>query len=231
MIPFQYAYLTGNLIFFLLWIFFFIRRKDLRKEMLVMSLLVAPLGPLSEFWYIRDYWKPELFMGGVWGFEDTWFAFSAGGIGGVIYEEIMGRRIIKRHLRRHNWLLGVFAAIALLTLILLNNILRINSIYASSIAFLIPATIIVLTRKDLVWDAILSGIFLSLSAFFSYQIFIFLFPGIIERWWMLHNISGILVARVPLEELLWFFSWGMLIGPLYEFIIGLNLERLPAQKR
>lgn len=199
--------------------------------MLVMSILAAPLGPLSEIWYLRDYWKPELLGGWTIGFEDVWFAFSAGGIGSVIYEEIVGKRTIKRHLRKHNWLLGLFAIVTLVILIILNNVLGINSIYASLIAFLVPAVIIIAIRKDLIKDALLSGVFLTLLAFICYQFLIFLFPGIIQRWWMLHNISGILVARVPLEELLWFFSWGMLAGPLYEFIMGLNLERLPTQKK
>ncbi|KKQ91174.1 MAG: hypothetical protein UT16_C0022G0002 [Candidatus Azambacteria bacterium GW2011_GWA2_39_10] len=51
-------------------------RRDLRKEMLTMSFVVAPMGPLSEFFYLRDYWQPELFNGWSIGIEDLIFGFK-----------------------------------------------------------------------------------------------------------------------------------------------------------
>lgn len=192
-----------------------------------MSILAAPLGPLSEFWYLKDYWSPEYFSS--FPIEDMLFAFLIGGIGAVAYEELLGRRLINRHARKHNWLLGLFAIIGMTTLVTLNNILGINSIYASSLGFILPAVIIIIIRKDLLKDAFISGFFLVFISFLFYRIFIPLFPSIINRWWMLQNTSGILIVGIPLEELLWFFSWGMFDGPLYEFIMGLSVKPLPTK--
>ena len=60
---FQYAYLLGTLGFLLIWIVLFLNRRDLRRKMLTMSLLIAPIGPFSELFYLRDYWRPQLFNG------------------------------------------------------------------------------------------------------------------------------------------------------------------------
>lgn len=101
------AYLTGDIIFFIIWGVLFFLRKDLRKKMLTMSLLIAPLGPLSEFFYLRDYWRPQLLFGFRIGVEDLLFAFTIGGISGVIYEELFGKKYIKRHLPAHRyWMLA-----------------------------------------------------------------------------------------------------------------------------
>ncbi len=49
MFSYQHAYLIGNILFAVVWILLFIFRRDLRKKMLIMSLLVAPLGFTQYF--------------------------------------------------------------------------------------------------------------------------------------------------------------------------------------
>ena len=51
----QYSYLGYSLIFILVWLIFYIQRPDLRRRMLIFSLIIMPLGPLSEFWFLKDY--------------------------------------------------------------------------------------------------------------------------------------------------------------------------------
>ena len=41
---FQYAYFVADLGFFVIWLILYLLRRDLRKEMLIMSLLVMPFG-------------------------------------------------------------------------------------------------------------------------------------------------------------------------------------------
>jgi hypothetical protein len=43
-------------------------------------------------------------------------------------------------------------------------------------------------------------------------------PGFVERVWRLSAISGILIAGVPLEELLFAFTFGMLWASYYEHL-------------
>ena len=87
-------YFTGTMLLFLVWIALFFHKKQLQKEMLIMSILVAPMGPLSEILYFADYWHPEYLIPifGV-GIEDLLFAFFIGGIGSVIYEEAFIKKI------------------------------------------------------------------------------------------------------------------------------------------
>src|SRR3989338_2570037 len=101
---YQYAYLLGDL--FLLmpwWIFLYFKRKDLRTEILIVSILAGIGGPLSELWFLKDYWRPELFNGWSIGLEDVLFGFFIGGISCSIYEEMFGRKFAKRIDRTHHW--------------------------------------------------------------------------------------------------------------------------------
>jgi hypothetical protein len=222
---FQYAYLVGSIFFLLVWLILFLRRKDLRKEMIIMSLLVAPMGPLSEFFYLRDYWQPELFNGWVVGLEDLIFGFTIGGIAAVLYEEVFGRKYVKRHLPKHlGWMFAVSIA-GVVLMIVGNLILGFNSVYVSIFIFLVVGVTIVASRQDLLKKAIYSGFLMGILMLIFYIFFTFVFDGVIQKWWHLKNLSGILVLGAPLEELLWGFGWGFIAGPAYEFVNGLRYRK------
>lgn len=227
MFSYHYAYLIGNLlILFPIWLFLFVYRKDLRKEILIISLIAGIAGPISELWYLKDYWRPEIFTGWPVGIEDFIFGFCIGGISAVIYEEIFGKHFSNRANRKHHWSWFVVPVIALFTIIFnaLFFIFKINSIYVSIISFLLIALVIIYFRKDLFWDSLMSGLLTGLLMFLSYLVFLTIFPLAIHKWWMLQNISGVLILGIPLEELLWAFSWGLVGGPVYEFFRGLKFR-------
>ncbi len=223
MISYQYSYLIGSLAFLLVWIVLFLWKKRIRKEMLMMSILVAPLGPISEFFYFKDYWNPDILVN-IFGFgiEDMIFAFAIGGIAAVIYEEIFIRKQKKTRPEKNKTI--VFSVIsALILLIILNLILKINSIYASSLIFLFFGLIIIYKRRDLIKNAIVSGLLVLSLMFVFYILFIkFLFSDFFIKYWQFNNISGITFFGIPIGELLWGFSWGFLAGPFYEFWKGLK---------
>jgi hypothetical protein len=52
-----YSYLGYSLIFLLIWAVFNILQPNLRRRMLIFSLVIMPLGPWSEFWFLKDYWR------------------------------------------------------------------------------------------------------------------------------------------------------------------------------
>ncbi len=93
MIGYQYTYIIGNLILLAIWAFFFIRRKDTRKEMLTISLIFGFVGPLAEAIYIKDWWQPLTITGTRIGIEDFLFGFLIGGIISIIYEHLFQKRI------------------------------------------------------------------------------------------------------------------------------------------
>lgn len=157
---FRYAYLIGDLIFLSVWLLLFLRRPDFRRRMLIMSTMVAPMGPLSEIFYRRDYWRPELFSGQAIGIEDLLFGFAIGGIAGVIYECLLGKRFLKRHSKVQTIWMFVVAIFGITWMFVGNIVLGFNSIYVSTTGFLVVGFLVILRRKDLLGDALLSGLFM-----------------------------------------------------------------------
>lgn len=227
MLNYSYAYLFGNLFLcFPVWLLLFVARKDLRKQMLLVSFLGGLAGPLSELYYLQDYWRPLLFTGWKIGIEDFLFGFFIAGIAAVFYEEVFGKRFAKRKTRKNNFLWLVIPLLALFT-ITFNGLffLGLNSIYASIIGFLLIALLMIIFRRDLWFDAVMSGLLVGTFMFVGYLILLLGFPELFQRLWLLKNISGILVFNIPIEELLWGFGWGMVAGPLYEFYAGLKFKK------
>ena len=225
---FHYAYLVADLGFFLIWLVLFLKRKDLRKEILSMSLVIAPFG-FTQYFYIRDYWHPIYSFGtifGITGIEDIIWCFFIGGITAVIYEEIFGIKYSKKHLENHPIFMISFAILAVGLLFVGNIILRFNSMYVSVAIMLFFGICVLLFRHDLLKHAFLSGLITGAIMFFFYALFFnVMFNHIIENWWYLKNVSGILIFGVPIEELMFGFSWGFVGGPAYEFITGLKLQK------
>lgn len=234
MFSYQYAYLvSATLLLFPIWLLLFLHRKDLRQELLLVSIVIGIIGPISELWYLQDYWRPETFNGWTIGVEDFLFGFFIGGIGSVIYEELFGKHFTKRLDRTHHWRWFLIPIVILFLLGLNIPFLYfdINSIYASIIALLVTAAVMMYFRTDLWGDLFMSGVLVGLIMSVNYLIFLKIFPEAIHRWWELENISGILVMGIPLEELLWAFSWGMVGGPIYEFFTGRKFSRRIARNK
>ncbi len=179
-----------------------------------MSFIAAVFGPISEFWYFKDYWQPELLIKfPVGGLEDILFGFAIGGIAAVAYEAIFVNRIClcERKKLKKEWFFLVFAIILGVTMIGLNNLFGINSIYASSLGMIVAGVIMLYFRRDLILNALGSGILVALVMFTVYIIPQILFPGA-HQWmaqiWKLYGTrQGILLfGHVPLTEMLWGLS-------------------------
>jgi hypothetical protein len=169
-----YSYLIGDLFFLTVWVLLFSLRKDLRKEMITMSLMAGVMGPFSEFWYFRDYWRPPLiwqFHSLIGGLEDVLFGFAIGGIAAIIYEEVLGKKLIKRG-RNHNLLFVLFFFLIFVCTFGFTYTTGLNSIFASSLAFVIFSVIMLAVRPDLTRDAFLSGLFVSIVMFVIYWFYL-----------------------------------------------------------
>lgn len=217
------AYLVGALIFGIVWTVIFVWRKDLRREMLVMSFLAGIMGPLSEHFYLKDYWQPKYWFPAYLRIEDFLAGFFLGGIGAVGYELVWRKKHKCACGLKTNWALPVLAFLGLSLMVFLFHGLGWNSIYASIVSFVILALFLLIFRPEMVKASVGSGLVLALVMLVFYLIYQKIYPGIITEWWNLNNISGVLIAGVPIEELLWGFSWGMVAGPLYEFSAKVKL--------
>jgi len=231
MLDYKYAYLVGNIILLPIWIILFIHRKDLRKEIVLVGLAAGVIAIFTSHLFLADFWEPEytfpiIFRGKVVsGFNEFLYGFIGAGIASSIYEEIFGKRFAKRRDRKHNWryFLIPFIVACMFILFTFNLLLGINSIYAAFLAILIPLVGGLFFRRDLIIDSIYSGLIFGLISILMFLILTKIFPGLVQRWWRLGNVSGVLILGIPAEELMWAFIFGAGSGPFYEFFTGRRL--------
>ena len=50
-----------------------------------------------------------------------------------------------------------------------------------------------------------------------------MFPEVVNKFWNLETVSGILILGVPLEELMYAFTFGMVWSTIYETIFKYKL--------
>ena len=218
---YQYTYLFGSLILLVLWGILFLLKKDSRKEMWITSLALGFGGLLVEFVYAKDWWHPLTITNTLVGIEDFIFGFTCAGIASVIYEVVFGKRLrIKKVSRKKEFKeeLNLVILGSLLAALFFSSfyLLHLHSFYASVIAFIVPTLIIWIKRRDLIINSILSGLLLSLLSFLFF-LPEYITPGWVKMTWYLENLTGIIILKTPLEDLIWFFLAGLFLGPLYEY--------------
>jgi len=216
---YQYSYLIGTLVLLIPWIFLFFWRRGSRKEMAIISILFGIAGLFVDPIYSMDWWKPLTLTNTLPGVESFLFGFSVGGIASVVYSDFFNKKLIIRKKNNNKKNLNFLVIAVLLAGLFFGSyfILKLNSFYSSFPAFLIPLIVIFIRRKDLILDSLFSGISLMIISFLFYVIPEMITPGWIESTWNFNMISGITIFKVPIEDLIWFFIAGLLIGPLYEY--------------
>ncbi len=227
----QYAWLTWSIIFLIVWAIIYISNTRIRKEMLGVSLWTMLFG-LTEPLFVPEYWNPPtLFdLAEKTGFdiESLIFTFSIGGIGSVLYRLVNRtdieplhpyERSNKRH-RIHFYIL-LTPVIVFLLLALLTDL---NHIYCGIIAMFLGSLATLFCRPDLKKKIWYGGILFLILYFVFFEILNLLYPGYVEQVWNLRDISGILILGVPLEELLWGFTFGMYWSSIYEHLLWYKLK-------
>jgi len=203
---------------------FYYFRKNIRQKMRRMSLYGAIAGPLSELWYLKDYWQPTFTLGQLGFIEDMLFgALLAGFSGGLISILFNVDTAATDKFKNKNSRRFIFIGAAVGALLLLTTIFKLNSIYSSVIAFLVITVFIWRERRDLIKYSLAgAGIWVFLAAI-GYNIILLFWPTMIRDWWLWQNISRITFLRVPLEEYLWFGSWGLVGSVIFEWKRGYEL--------
>ena len=221
MVSYQYTYLIGDLILLALWLVLFFYRKDTRKEMLVISLIFGIIGPFVELVHVLDWWKPLTITGTLIGIEDFLFGFGIGGVASVVYEHLFNKRVkVKRakELREEKRNINLLFLILLSLAIFFGGFfIGLNSFVGTTLAWIIPTLITYSKRPDIIKNSLLSGISLLILSILGYHILNFITPGFFDEFWLFQNIGRIIILGIPLEEHVWFFTFGAFIGPLYEY--------------
>lgn len=221
---YEYAFLFVSLLLLFIWLILYAASPKSRSKILLVSLLTAPLG-LTEPFFVPSYWLPftlfDLARRTRFDLESLLFSFAVGGICAVLYESLLGKSrkqisVHEVHAPRHR-----FHRLALISPVvsfgLLYLLTPLNPIYSTVIALTIGAAATWFCRPDLL-KAMLVGSSLFLVLYFIVFVvgIVLLFPGYVEAVWNLTAISGILIAGVPLEELLFAASLGAMWSSVYE---------------
>lgn len=219
---YHYAWLVWSSAFLLPWVALYATFPAHRKAMWWGSLLMAPFG-LTEPLFVPEYWLPpslfELAARTGFDIESIIFSFAIGGVGAVLYNIIAGRKLApvsphERHDPRHRF---HYAALALpFVLFPTLYFLPWNPIYAGIAAMVAGAVANVLCRPDLKVNTLIGGLlFLGFYTVFLLGLK-WSAPGYIEQVWNLPALSGVLIYGLPLEELLFGFSFGLFWTGVYE---------------
>lgn len=219
---YDFVWLLWSSAFLVPWVGIYFSRPAMRRHMLRVSAATSLLG-LTEPIFVPRYWSPpslfELAQRTGFDLESFIFCFAIGGIGLGLYNALARRdlRLVpqtERSLARHR-----FHALALLTPYLsfpLLYVLPWNPIYPGIVALAIGAVSTVVCRPELTRKTLLGGVsFLALYALFMVGLVVFA-SGYIEQVWNLADLSGVLIAGIPIEELAFGFAFGMYWSGLYE---------------
>lgn len=222
---YQYSYLIAGLILLILWFILFFLRKDIRKGMLMISLIFGFIGLIVEFVYVQDWWTPSTITGTNIGIEDFIFGFAFSGIAAVIYAVIFRKKVVMKRFSKNKELKknSGFILIVLFSLALFFGsfyLLNLNSFYSSLVALLLPAIIIWIRRKDLIISSLISGLLLMIVAFLIFILISYITPEWIYSIWSFENISKIIILTSPLEDIIWAFLAGVFICSLYGYWQG-----------
>lgn len=218
-----YAYGIGCIMCFAIWAGLYVACPRVRKPMLLMSLLVAPLGLITLHFFTYDYWQPRYLFGPWLPLEELLFSFSIAGIGGVAYEACFGSPGSRpRVARKHWWAFGFFALG--MCGMWVGSSLGLLSVHASSLLLVTFGVIlVVLTRR--VAPSLFSAVVCVLCMLMVYVALWFML-GDIAPLWKTHGILGpTFFGGVPLEELLWVASWGFFAAPAFELVVASRYSR------
>jgi len=198
--------------------------------MLVVGIGVAVLAPFLElFWYTIDWWQPATITNTKVGIEDLLLGFTNGGIAAVLYETVFRKRLYQREfknpLKKIQLIIPPILGISIASICFW--VFQIHSFYSNLIALFISLFLILLWRKDLIINSLMSGILLVIVCLPFYLIgILWLAPGYVQRSWLFENLTGILFWGIPIEDLIWYFIVGLVLGPFYEFSQQLRLRKI-----
>lgn len=179
------------------------------------------MGQLQIF-YTKDWWSPETLSGNIVSLEPILVGFALGGIASVLYEVVAKKTV-------DHWqsdalinksrigLIILLAGLCLSVFFIGYYLFAVNSLIMTIISSLVGTIFILAHRKDLIIDSLVSGVLFVLVAVVAYWLIGILTPGWIEEFWHFSNTPRHFFLGLPLDDVIWYFFVGMLLGPAYEF--------------
>ena len=224
MISERYVWLIWSSAFLIPWLLLYLGVPAKRRIMLRASLLTLPFG-LTEPLFVPAYWSPpslfDLALRTGFDVESLIFSFAIGGVGLVLYD-VLTRRVTVRlpaaeqhHVRHRLHRLALAAPVLVFPPLLLFHW---NPIYPAIVAMGTGALAAMACRPDLKARTWVGAVL-----FFTFYTVLLLgleitVPGYIGRVWNLPALSGLLIAGLPIEELLFAAAFGGYWSAVYEHL-------------
>ncbi len=231
----NYAWFIWSLIILGLWGVVYWGKLEFRKEMWKMSWWTMFFG-LSEPFFVPEYWfPPSLFdLANKTGFdiESLLFSFAIGGIGVVLYRLVFPSDLIPiQHTEKsqqkhqlHKYIL--FTPIIIAALV--GGFTSLNPIYIGVIALFFGGLATLYCRPDLRSKTWIGGLLFTGLYIVYFGSLLLVFPDYVELYWNLDALTGILLLGIPLEELMFAFTFGMYLSGLYEHLFWYQLKTINA---
>jgi hypothetical protein len=223
---YRYSYLILALGFLGIWLLLYAWRRDTRRRMRILSAFMAILGPIADTIYVQDWWCPLTFTNTRIGVEPALAGFAIGGISSALYRGVCGRSAVRfvrdarTHLRAG---LELVCLISSMIVLLFGSfyLLDINSLASTLIAAVVPLGVMYMKRPDLVPMSLISGGLLVIVAAIVYAFVEVMTPGWVQALWSFQNVPAIIIVSLPLDDIVFYFLTGAVIGPLYEYGKGI----------
>ena len=220
----MFEWLVFALIWDTVWLALYLSKPHLRHQMLWVSLFTALTGLTAPI-FVPRYWNPpslfNLASKTHFDIESLLFSWGTGGIASVLYEAALNVKHMKMATKElgkeRRWLHMFSLSVMPVAFGFLFFFTGLNPIYCVSAGLFLGAVGAVACRSDLGWNTLLGGLLFMGLYFFLFFFVILLFPSFISVW-NLSALSGIMVLGVPLEELMFGFTFGMIWSGVYEHI-------------
>lgn len=220
---YQYAYMAAAVFWFAIWLLLLLMWPRQRWAMIWTGLLLGQAGPVSEFWFLQDYWRPEYVMEfslGSWrfGLEDWLATLALAGICAGVFERVAIARgfppLPAIKVSTVARLLGLCLA-GLFLMWVFATLLGWGSIYSLLIAITAVAIGMLVGHARVARLAIALALIAGAVYWAFYALlFVPFFPGVLEALWNLEKTSGLRVLGVPVEEFVWVSATMLFVGPL-----------------
>jgi lycopene cyclase-like protein len=229
----QYVWFIWSLLILALWAIVFFYKKDFRKEMLKMSLITMPFG-ITEPLFVPEYWfPPSLFdLAEKTGFdlESFIFSFAIGGLGTVLYRLIYKSKLAEitheeRHHKQHKFHIYILF-VPIIVFVVLAFTTKLNHIYCGTIAMFLGGLATLYCRPDLKEKIWVGGLLFTLLYFVYFGSILLFYPDYVQLYWNLDNLTHILIFGIPVEELIFAFTFGMYWSGLYEHLFWRKLLKI-----
>jgi len=198
----------------------FLFRKDVRKEMMFLSLGASITALPIMAVYVQDWWHPLTVTNTAVGLEDIVSSFAIAGIAAVLYEEVFRKKVWRKHNvseKKRNLNIAIMVSIMAVLFFGGFYILSLNSFAATVLALVVGLAIVYIQRPDLIKYSIASGFMMLFVAYIAYGITWIFTPDWLDKYMYFTNIPRVVLGCMALDDVIWFFLAGALIGPFYEY--------------